>query len=80
MGEILGDFNADAGVPRGSFGEYTIVNLRFGASTEKWNVALYFDNLFDEDALTFQFKDRRGRTESLVARPFTVGVNVRTRF
>jgi len=80
VGEILGDFNADAGVPRGSFGEYTIVNLRFGASTEKWNVALYFDNLFDEDALTFQFKDRRDRTESLVARPFTVGVNVRTRF
>jgi outer membrane receptor protein involved in Fe transport len=80
VGEILGDFNADAGVPRGSFGEYTIVNLRFGASTEKWNVALYFDNLFNEDALTFQFKDRRDRTESLVARPFTVGVNVRTRF
>ena len=80
VGEILGDFNADANLPRGSFGEYTIANLRFGASTEKWDVALYFDNLFDENALTFQFKDRRDRTESLVARPFSVGVNVRTRF
>ena len=80
VGEILGVFNADANLPRDTYGEYTIVNLRLGARTEKWDVALYFDNLFDEDALAFQFKDRRGRTESLVARPFTVGVNVRTRF
>jgi len=80
VGEILGVFNADENLPRDTYGEYTIVNLRLGARTEKWDVALYFDNLFDEDALAFQFKDRRGRTESLVARPFTVGVNVRTRF
>ncbi len=80
VGEILGDFNADAGLPRGSFGEYTIANLRLGASNERWDVALYVHNLFDEDALTFQFKDRRDRTESLVARPRTVGVNFRTKF
>lgn len=79
-GEILGGFNADENVPRPNFGEYTLVNLRGGIRTEKWDFALYVDNLFNEDALAFQFKDRRGRTESLVARPLTVGINIRTKF
>jgi len=79
-GEILGGFNADAGVPRTSFGEYTIANARFGVKRGQWEAALYVNNLFNEDALTFQFTDRRNRIESLVNRPLTVGVNFRTRF
>ena len=38
------------------------------------------NNVFDEDALTFQFTDRRDRIESLVNRPFTMGINIRSKF
>ena len=80
VGKMLGEFNADSRVPRTDFGEYALTNVRLGASTEKWELALYANNLFNADALTFQFKDRRDRTESLVVRPLTLGVNVRTKF
>ena len=80
VGTILGGFNADSGLARTEFGKYALTNLRFGVSNEKWDVALYVNNLFDRDALTFQFTDRRQRIESLTARPFTVGINLRTKF
>ena len=80
VGRMLGEFNADSSVPRTDFGEYTIANVRVGAIRDQWEFTLYAENLFDKDALTFQFKDRRNRTESLVVRPFTVGINVRTKF
>ena len=80
VGTILGGFNADSGVARTKFGKYALTNLRFGLSNEKWDAALYVNNLFDKDALTFQFTDRRKRIESLSARPFTVGINLRTKF
>jgi iron complex outermembrane receptor protein len=79
-GEILGGFNADGGVPRTSFGEYTLANTRLGVASDHWEAALYVNNVFDEDALTFQFADRRNRIESLVNRPRTIGINFRTRF
>ena len=80
VGKMLGEFNADSTVPRTDFGEYTLANVRLGASRDKWEFTLYAENLFNKDALTFQFKDRRNRTESLVVRPITLGINVRTKF
>ena len=79
-GDIMGGFNADAGVPRTEFGDYTLANVRLGMENESWEFALYANNIFDEDALTFQFTDRRDRIESLVNRPFTVGINIRSNF
>lgn len=80
IGKMVGDFNADSTVPRIDFGKYTVANVRVGAIREQWEFTVYAENLFNKDALTFQFKDRRDRTESLVIRPITVGINVRTRF
>ena len=79
IGEMVGDF-VGPGADRVSFGKYTVANLRVGATDGRWEWTLYANNLFNADGLTFQFKDRRNRTESLVIRPFTLGVNVRTRF
>ena len=79
IGEMVGDF-VGPGADRISFGKYTVANVRVGASDGRWEWTLYANNLFNADGLTFQFKDRRNRVESLVIRPFTLGVNVRTRF
>ena len=79
IGELVGDF-VGPGAERITFGKYTVANLRVGATDGRWEWALYANNLFNTDGLTFQFRDRRNRVESLVIRPFTLGVNVRTRF
>ena len=79
IGTMVGDF-AGPGVERINFGEYAVANLRVGATDGRWEWTLYGNNLFNTDGLTFQFRDRRNRVESLVIRPLTVGVNVRTRF
>ena len=76
----MGGFNAHAGVPRTEFGDYTLNNVRLGVENGTWELSLYANNVFDEDALTFQFTDRRDRIESLVNRPFTMGINIRSKF
>lgn len=82
IGEMVGEFVLDVagGIPRPTFGKYTVANLRVGATDGRWEWTLYANNLFNTDGLTFQFRDRRDRIESLVIRPFTLGVNVRTRY
>ncbi|MDE0359679.1 MAG: TonB-dependent receptor [Rhodospirillaceae bacterium] len=79
IGEMVGDF-VGPGADRIDFGKYTVANLRVGATDGRWEWTVYANNLFNSDGLTFQFRDRRNRVESLVIRPFTLGVNVRTRF
>ena len=79
IGEMVGDF-VGPGAERITFGKYTVANLRVGATDGRWEWTLYANNLFNADGLTFQYKDRRNRTESVVNRPFTLGVNVRTKF
>ncbi|MEJ8567775.1 TonB-dependent receptor [Elongatibacter sediminis] len=79
-GEILGNFNTDPTLDRPSAGEYTLANVRAGVSNDRWEVALYVNNLFDKHATSFQYIDWTERLESLVVRPLTVGMSVRTTF
>lgn len=78
-GEILGNFVANPAVKRPEAGDYSLTNMRAGVSGEKWEVALYANNVFDKDAINFQFVDFTGRTESLVVRPLTVGLSIRSK-
>lgn len=60
-------------------GDYTIAGLRFGLNAEKWDAALYVNNVFDERADT-------GLQDNLFAnvvfrnRPREIGVSVSRRF
>ncbi|MFT7124207.1 MAG: iron complex outermembrane receptor protein [Candidatus Azotimanducaceae bacterium] len=79
-GEILGNFVADLDTSRPMAGDYLLANTRTGISFDRWEVSLYVDNLFDKSATNFQFVDFDGQTESLVVRPRTVGMTLRSRF
>jgi len=79
-GEILGNFVADPAVKRPDAGGYSLTNIRTGVSSEKWEVALYANNVFGKDAINFQYVDFNDRTESLVVRPLTVGMSIRSKF
>jgi len=54
---------------------YSLVNLRLGLGKDRWNLSLYFDNLFDERAIitVHDFPEQWVTT----ARPFTVGISMR---
>lgn len=79
-GKILGNFVADPGASRPKAGEYMLANMRTGVSFDRWEVSVYVDNLFDKAATNFQYVDFNGETESLVVRPRTVGMALRSRF
>mgnify|MGYP003627063734 CR=1 FL=1 len=79
-GEILGNFVSDPTEARPKSGEYFLGNLRTGISFDSWELALYVDNIFDKSAKSFQFVDFDGQTETLVVRPRTAGVTLRSRF
>ena len=60
--------------------DYTLVNLRFGVTSENWSAQLYANNLFDEDGQTnrafSQFTDR----SIFAIRPQTFGISLRRDF
>lgn len=79
-GEILGNFVGDPTAARPEAGEYFLANMRTGVSFDRWELTLYVENLFDKAAKSFQFVDFDGQTETLVVRPRTAGVTLRSRF
>jgi len=54
---------------------YSLVNLRLGLGKDRWNLALYLDNLFDERAIITVHDVPEHWV--VTARPFTVGISVR---
>ncbi len=61
---------------------YEIANVNAGFETDKWNVSVYINNLFDENALLSFDRERGGlaRTSFRVNQPRTVGVTFRQHF
>ena len=66
-------FNYDAILPA-----YDLVNLRVGLRKENWDVALYANNLFDENPLLAFDRERgtRARIFYLTGQPRTIGVSL----
>ena len=61
---------------------YSLVNLRVGVLKNKWDVALYVNNVFDERALLALDQERgtRARVGFLTNQPRTVGISTRVSF
>ena len=61
---------------------YQTVNLRFGVLKNKWDVALFVNNIFDERALLALDQERgtRARVGYLINQPRTVGISSRVNF
>ena len=58
---------------------YDILNLRFGFANEKWDVALFVNNVTDERAFLALDQERGSlaRVGYLTNQPLTIGVNAR---
>ncbi len=61
---------------------YDLVNLRVGVRSEKWDVALFVNNVTDEIALLALDQERgsRARVGFLTNQPRTIGISSRVRF
>jgi iron complex outermembrane receptor protein len=61
---------------------YQTVNVRFGVLKNKWDVALFVNNIFDERALLALDQERgtRARVGYLINQPRTVGISSRVNF
>jgi iron complex outermembrane receptor protein len=61
---------------------YTLLNLRVGVRRDKWDVALYANNLADERALLSLDQERgtRARIGYLTNQPRTIGISTRVSF
>jgi iron complex outermembrane recepter protein len=61
---------------------YDIVNLRFGILKDRWDTALFINNLTDERALLALDQERgtRARVGFLINQPRTIGVSTRVSF
>ena len=61
---------------------YEIANLRWGLRADRWEAALYVNNLFDERAFLSLDRERgrRARVAYLTNPPRTIGVNFRLNF
>ena len=61
---------------------YEIANLNLGFEAEDWNLVVYINNVFDEDALLSFDRERggRARTAFRTNQPRTVGVTYRQSF
>lgn len=77
VGKITGQFNGTD--PRPTAGNYTLTNLRLGGQKGPWDIALYANNLFDKRGRLHQQFGRAGIL-TLVTRPRTIGLSIRTRF
>ena len=61
---------------------YEIANLRWGLRADRWEAALFVNNLFDERAFLSLDRERgrRARVGYLTNPPRTIGVNFRLNF
>jgi len=61
---------------------YQIVNLRVGVLKNRWDVALFVNNVFDERALLALDQERgtRARVGYLINQPRTIGISSRVNF
>ena len=61
---------------------YSLVNLRVGVLKNKWDVALFVNNVFDEKALLALDQERgtRARVGYLTNQPRTIGISTRVNF
>ena len=78
-GEIVANFIGDPNIARPPTGDYTLAHVRGGVTNDRWEIALYANNLFDTEGHSFRFEDWTGRIETFVLRPRTLGINFRTR-
>ncbi|MEX0298665.1 MAG: TonB-dependent receptor, partial [Kordiimonas sp.] len=74
-------FSAFLNAPRANLApklpSYTLVNLRVGLTSNKWDLTLYADNLFNNDALVSL---NSSGNFAFQLKPRTMGINVRTQF
>lgn len=81
VGEILGKFSSDPEAPRTESGDFYTTNVNLRLESERWSLVLFADNVFDERAATFGFRNEQANfVETSVLRPRTVGLTVRTWF
>jgi iron complex outermembrane receptor protein len=61
---------------------YDIINLRFGVSSDKWDIAVFANNVTDEIAFLALDQERgtRARVGFLTNQPRTFGVSARVNF
>ncbi len=78
IGEILGAF--EFGDPRTVSGKYGLANLRGGIETEKYIFTLFVDNATDNRAKVFSNGLANEFRRTILLRPRTVGLQVRTKF
>ena len=79
---IGGPFNASAFTFDPSLPAYDIVNLRVGLLRNRWDTALFINNITDETALLSLDQERgtRARVSYLTNQPRTIGVSTRVVF
>tara|TARA_B100001540_G_scaffold251527_1_gene227731 strand:- start:4337 stop:5032 length:696 start_codon:yes stop_codon:yes gene_type:complete len=81
VGDILGKFSSDPEAPRTETGDFYTTNVNLRLESDRWSFILFADNVFDERAATFGFRNEQENfVETSVLRPRTVGVTVRTWF
>lgn len=84
VGNSISDFDDTstlASIESYAQASYSIAGLRVGVQADRWEVALFLNNAFDEKAYTF-VRDLAvpGVLTSTVNRPQTAGVNLKARF
>ena len=79
---IGGPFTQNAFTFNPELPAYSLVNLRFGVLKNKWDVALFVNNLTNERALLALDQERgtRARVGFLTNQPRTIGINTRVNF
>jgi len=83
VGSSLSTLNTSPSSPR-IRPSYSLVNLKAGVEVDKWEVSLFLDNVFDEQAnlsdVPSQAIELPGRPRIAINRPRSVGVDARVKF
>jgi iron complex outermembrane receptor protein len=83
VGSSLSTLNTSPRTPR-TRPSYSLVNLKAGVDVRAWELSLFVDNLFDQQAnladVPSQAIELPGRPRIAINRPRTLGVDARTRF
>lgn len=78
IGEILGAF--EFGDERTRSGKYAIGNLRVGMEAEKYQLTLFVDNVTDNRGRVFSNGSNNEFRRTILLRPRTIGLEIRTKF
>ncbi len=78
IGEIYGAF--EFGDERNRSGKYAIGNLRVGMETDKYQLTAFIDNLADNRGRVFSNGMENEFQRTILMRPRTIGVEIRTKF